>query len=306
MIRNKCVTRFLKWQVLAMSELGEQLKQSRKEKNISLEEIQAITKIQKRYLEAIENGEFDKLPGSFYTKAFIKSYAEAVGLDYETLMQNYEHELPKTSHPVESLPPRKARTSVTSPTQRKFANALPGIVVFLIVIGILALIWMLSINSNEDSVLDEATDSSQNVEVEQNENAISDQDNKMEPIVEDEENDSVDEMTEEEGSPEEQQGQLDEVEKQGDRTNYVLSNTDEFHVEFTFSGESWLKIEGNQGQVHVNEGFSEGDDISFDFTDEDRVRIRIGSTPQVTMRVNGMDVVLEDQPVAQTIIIEFN
>lgn len=293
--------------MLAMSELGEQLKHARLDKNLSLDEVQTVTKIQKRYLEAIENGGFDKLPGSFYTKAFIKSYAEAVGLNYDSLMEQFEHELPRPSQPVESLPPRKTRTSIPSPTRSKFAAALPGLFVFLIVIGILAIIWMLSINSNNDSTLNDVSDDSQNVEVEQNKNAISNKDNKVEPIKEEESDDNVDnEVDEENDNTDEQRGQLEKVSVSGDTTNYVLSDTDEFHVEFTFSGESWLKIQGDSGKVYVNEGYSDEQDATFDFRDEPSVRIRIGSTPHVKMMVNGIDIDLEQQPVAQTVKIEFH
>lgn len=286
------------WQVIAVSELGEQLKRTRLEKNISLDEIQAMTKIQKRYLQAIENGEYDKLPGSFYTKAFIKSYAEAVDLDYDSLMENYEHELPKPSHPVESLPPRRTRASLMSPTRRKFAAALPSLIVFLIVIGILALIWLLSINSNNETALDEPGDED-NVQVEQNENAIAEQDNKADPIAEEKQDEPADEPKEE-GN-----GQLEEISKRGDTTTYVLTDTDKFDVEFAFSGESWLKIQGKSGEVYVNEGYSDGQNAVFDFRDEESVRIRIGSTPNIQMAVNGMEVDLEPQPVAQTVIVEF-
>lgn len=285
-----------------MSELGEQLKHARLDKNISLDEVQTRTKIQKRYLEAIENGDFDKLPGSFYTKAFIKSYAEAVSLDYDSLMKQYGHELPESPQSVESLPPRRTRTSIPSPTRSKLSAALPGLFVFLIVIGILAIIWMLNINSNDDSALKEEVDqNSQNVEVEQNKNAISNKDNKVEPIKDAESNDTVDEGDD---NTVQQSGQLEKISVSGDTTNYVLSETDEFHVKFTFSGESWLKIQGNNGKVYVNEGYSEKQDATFDFSDESGVRIRIGSTPHVKMTVNDIEVDLEKQPIAQTVKIE--
>lgn len=292
--------------MLAMSELGEQLKYARQEKNISLDEIQTVTKIQKRYLEAIENGDFDKLPGSFYIKAFIKSYAEAVGLDYEALMEQYEHELPETSQPVESLPPRNTRTSIPSPTRGKFSAALPGIVVSLIVIGILAIIWMLSINSNNDSTINDVNDDSQNVEVEQNENALSDKDNKADSLKKDDQDDDAPKDEEQSENTEQQHGQLEKESSSGDTTNLLLSETTKFQVGFTFSGDSWLKIEGESGKVYVNEGYSDGQEESFDFEDESSIRIRIGNTPNIKMTVNDTAVELDKQPVAQTVKIKFN
>lgn len=49
-----------------MSELGSYLKQVREEKMITLDDLQRTTKIQKRYLVAIEEGNFDTLPGIFF------------------------------------------------------------------------------------------------------------------------------------------------------------------------------------------------------------------------------------------------
>ncbi|QOS99762.1 helix-turn-helix domain-containing protein [Brevibacterium sp. JNUCC-42] len=77
-----------------MSELGHVLKRAREEKGISLNDIQKMTKIQTRYLDAIERGDFHMLPGHFYAKAFIKSYAEAIGLDPNQIVEHYQADLP--------------------------------------------------------------------------------------------------------------------------------------------------------------------------------------------------------------------
>lgn len=66
-----------------MTELGNRLKEAREEKGMSLDDLQAATKIQKRYLTALEEGNYDVIPGKFYVRAFIKQYAEAVGLNSE-------------------------------------------------------------------------------------------------------------------------------------------------------------------------------------------------------------------------------
>lgn len=64
-----------------MSELGRHLKEARLQKGMSLDDVQEVTKIRKKYLEAIEAGDYKVLPGSFYVRAFIKTYAEAVGVN---------------------------------------------------------------------------------------------------------------------------------------------------------------------------------------------------------------------------------
>lgn len=72
-----------------MKELGEYLRQSRIEKGISLKDIQETTKVRALYLEAIENGEIDKIPGEVYRKGFLVNYANAIGLDGQEVLQRY-------------------------------------------------------------------------------------------------------------------------------------------------------------------------------------------------------------------------
>lgn len=86
-----------------MSGIGEQLRKAREAKGLSISDIEKATKIQSRYLEAIENNDFDKLPGDFYVRAFIRQYAQIVGLDGKELLSQYQGEVAnEVSHPEES------------------------------------------------------------------------------------------------------------------------------------------------------------------------------------------------------------
>ncbi len=79
-----------------MSDLGNLLKKAREQRGYSLDDIQEMTKIRKRYLEAIEEGEYKVLPGNFYVRAFVKNYAETVGLDAEEVLRLYQRDMPAT------------------------------------------------------------------------------------------------------------------------------------------------------------------------------------------------------------------
>ncbi|MDR0270009.1 RodZ domain-containing protein [Paenibacillus sp.] len=83
-----------------MSELGQQLKEARLKKGMSLDDVQEMTKIRKRYLEAIEAGDYKVLPGNFYVRAFIKTYAETVGLDPDLLLEGHKQEAPAEPEPT--------------------------------------------------------------------------------------------------------------------------------------------------------------------------------------------------------------
>ncbi|QGS68686.1 helix-turn-helix domain-containing protein [Oceanobacillus sp. 143] len=82
-------------------DVGVRLKEARLEKGLSLDELQEITKIQKRYLVAIEEGNLSILPGKFYARAFIKEYATAVDLDSSELLEEHKEEIPQTEEESE-------------------------------------------------------------------------------------------------------------------------------------------------------------------------------------------------------------
>ena len=66
----------------------------RRQKGISLHQIAEATKIGVRYLEAIERGQFDKLPGGFYCVSYIRQYARAVEVGEAELLERYLQSAP--------------------------------------------------------------------------------------------------------------------------------------------------------------------------------------------------------------------
>ena len=72
--------------------VGGILKQAREEKNISLKKISQEVKIQERYLEKIEKGEYRDLPPDVYTRGFVKCYASFLNLNAERITSLYRRE----------------------------------------------------------------------------------------------------------------------------------------------------------------------------------------------------------------------
>lgn len=72
-----------------MTSLGQSLKEEREARNISIEEIASATKIVTRYIEALENDRFDIMPGGFFIKGIIRTYARAIGLNEEEVLAKY-------------------------------------------------------------------------------------------------------------------------------------------------------------------------------------------------------------------------
>ena len=66
----------------------------RHQKGISLRQIADTTKIGVHYLEAIEGGQFTKLPGGIYNRSYIRQYARAIEVSEESLMERYLQSAP--------------------------------------------------------------------------------------------------------------------------------------------------------------------------------------------------------------------
>ncbi|TMM19240.1 MAG: helix-turn-helix domain-containing protein [Actinobacteria bacterium] len=132
-----------------MPEIGESLREARMRARIDVSEIEAKTKIRAKYLRALENEEWGLLPGPTFVKSFLRTYAQALGLDGKALVEEYRlnHETPTETglEPVVASP-RHARTpggggsrpGGTGPSRAYMA--LVGFVVVIIILLIVALV----------------------------------------------------------------------------------------------------------------------------------------------------------------------
>lgn len=114
-----------------MKEIGVYLRKEREARKIRLEDVQEITKIRLRYLQAIEEGDLEVIPGEVYRKGFIASYANAIGLDGQEVVEKYNNlkleqenqarlELEKLSNKRKSQP--KPQKSVPSDNSHENEN----------------------------------------------------------------------------------------------------------------------------------------------------------------------------------------
>src|SRR2546430_13408034 len=72
-----------------MPDIGETLRDARMRARIDVSEIEAQTKIRAKYLRALENEEWGLLPGTTFVKSFLRTYAQALGLDGKALVEEY-------------------------------------------------------------------------------------------------------------------------------------------------------------------------------------------------------------------------
>ena len=121
-----------------MGTIGNRLREERERRGIGIEEVEAHTKIRARYLLALEDERFTDLPDPAYARAFVRDYADELGMDSQSLLDEMgepEPELPPevvSDFPAEPL----ARVRTLVPTRWLLVAALAiAIVVAMIWVG---------------------------------------------------------------------------------------------------------------------------------------------------------------------------
>jgi cytoskeletal protein RodZ len=124
-----------------MPEIGATLQEARMRAKIDISEVEAGTKIRAKYLRAIENEEWDLLPGPTFVKSFLRTYAEYLGIDAKLLVEEYKarHERPSDLDlaPIgPNLGPERRRLRPPRPSRGWIVGlSILGVLVLLIVLG---------------------------------------------------------------------------------------------------------------------------------------------------------------------------
>jgi len=130
-----------------MPDIGTTLREARMRARIDISEIEAETKIRAKYLRALENEEWDLLPGPTYVKSFLRTYADALGLDGKLLIEEYKlrHERLSDVELQPIAPPGRRERS-----RRPRALIPRGWLVAVVVVGLLVGLWVIG-NGNDDN-----------------------------------------------------------------------------------------------------------------------------------------------------------
>lgn len=101
-----------------MPEIGNILREARIRKGLSIKDVSDATKIRSKYLEGLEQDDYEVLPGPTYAKAFLRSYAAFLKLDADALVEEYRH-----SHELRREESRALRESTAQqPRSRTLAE----------------------------------------------------------------------------------------------------------------------------------------------------------------------------------------
>ncbi|HEY2200343.1 MAG TPA: helix-turn-helix domain-containing protein [Solirubrobacteraceae bacterium] len=129
-----------------MAEIGATLRTARMSARIDVSEIEAQTKIRAKYLRALENEEWDLLPGPTFVRSFLRTYAQALGLDAKVLVEEYRlnNESPSEAalEPIVSAPrgASGSRGRVPPRPSRGYMAIVGavGVVIVLLIVGLLS------------------------------------------------------------------------------------------------------------------------------------------------------------------------
>ncbi|MDX8047002.1 DUF4115 domain-containing protein [Gracilibacillus sp. S3-1-1] len=279
--------------------IGERLKEEREQKKLTLEDVQNLTKIQTRYLKAIEEERFEVMPGSFYVRAFIKEYATILDLDPEQLIEEFRHELPFDQE--ETVVRSRVRSSKKNKASAKapaIFSFMPTIVVVLLIIGIVALVWLFRQNyfsgdePNSAPVEDGENSAGESVQMPPAQSTTPDND-----MVDDEaeEDETDEEQVEEEETEPNTEISLDSY--ANNESHYNLTTTEEeVQLVITTENANWLEVADENGNSLYEKTFKTDESpLELDISDVNELYLRFGEPQTISIAINDEELELSDE-----------
>ena len=136
-------------------DIGPTLRDARIRRKIDLTEIEQQTKIRVRYLRALENEEWDLLPGPTYTRSFIRTYASFLGLDGERLADDYRrHEEAELAEPGGAREPTGLPPRLAGDAGSRFGAGMVWGIAAVVLLVALVVLGLVSGDGDEDAAPD--------------------------------------------------------------------------------------------------------------------------------------------------------
>ncbi|TPV44471.1 helix-turn-helix domain-containing protein [Bacillus dicomae] len=274
-----------------MTELGQKLKEARGTKGLSIDQLHEITKIQKRHLVAIEEGNYDVLPGAFYARAFIKQYADAVGLNGEELLVEYQSTIPQSE---KRDVPQVSTGQKTQETMQKssswpIADHMPKILIALLVIAFGVVIWFVfqALTGKGDEKVPNAQ--SEKIEVKKAENSPLDTKKEEAKAEEPKKEEPKKEEPKKKEQPAQPTGQQEVkvVGTTGKVSTLEIHNNKTLELEISGKGASYVDVKDDTGNEILNTTVQNGQTEKRDLSTAKEVRLNIGNATNVEVKLNG-------------------
>lgn len=268
-----------------LNEIGEKLKEARKAKGYTLDDLQQMTKIQKRYLIAIEEGNYDVMPGKFYARAFIKQYADTVGLNGDQLLEEYTDAVPHTHDEEYVEKVSTDQTRVGKNTENVFLTKvqeyLPTILIGIIAVAIIAAIYFAVIKTNNQGDEEMITKDSEAISVSSADSAATEE---SESATESSETAESDESEEDQG--------IEIVSSTGSATTYSVTGSSEGNtlILTATGGDSWISVEADGSTIDA-QLITDGSNLETEVPEgTSSLLVIIGNAPATEVNLNGEDI----------------
>ena len=264
--------------------IGARLKEARISKGLTLEDLQDSTKIQQRYLSAIENEEFQVIPGAFYVRVFIKQYAEAVDLDADEILTLYQDEYETAvQEQQEKVVPTTMQRSAGSKQNNQLKEAMPKIIVALFIIVIFVIVYTLLKDKAAEPGLDDESS-------EPNSSVVTDSD--QDPV-----------------EVEKPKQPFEHASTVGETSTFKLSDPEKITLVVKTTCSSWISVTDQNGdermpQPSVARVMQEGENIEIEANDAESLRIRVGNYENAELTVNGQRVDYPTNLIPQNIVLK--
>ena len=251
-----------------MKEIGELLREAREQKGKSLEEISRETKIQKKYLSLIEEGDFSSFPGEVYVKGALRNFAEAVDLDPKEVISLYNQSISYKKKIEEK--PEKEEKKRSSPVIGKEKKPFP----------LAALLWILLLvfivggslwyhyqhRGREENLYPPKAFPEEGKEPGSSDNHEIFPIEEPEPVAE---------------------SKLTLLSSTDREIIYVLSGAEEKNISLSFTGSCWLQIK-QDGRLIEEKTYRAGEKVNFGDCGE--TWLRLGNPPVVKIKVNEFEI----------------
>jgi len=224
-------------------ELGNELRQARERKGLTLDQVQNDTKIRNRYLEAIEAGDLDVLPGMVYARGFIKSYAEYLTLDGQELLERHGLAAERPAEGAdESLRRTKSNKQVTASGNANGGSRMfPQVVAVAVVLGLLGGVLFYVNRSGDDQ---ETTNKKEPVAQTQEANKAQVAQPTPQPV-------QIEPTPAPVVEPPKPKAVVAEAAKAGDKTSYSVTGADALAMEVSVISDCWVQVTADGQTVEM-------------------------------------------------------
>lgn len=289
-----------------VTKIGSILAEARVEKGYTYADLEQVTKIQSRYLRAIDQDNFQELPGQFYIRAFVRQYAEAVDIDPEWLLAKYPlDDTFANETDIEGVIPTYESRSTKHRQQSRFdyviqtsKNIFPLflLLLFMILLIVLMVMAYLKSQSNEDLITQDPaqTETQNNGETDNNnnENDSADSENPSDSDSDSNQDDTEEATDSEDSDTENSDGpiSLTTVSIDGTRGSFKTSDIKlptKVDLKAVEGGRSWISV-SIDGAVAYEGTLESGQSQSVDLpSGAKNISFSIGFTPSAEITIDG-------------------